>query len=222
MLNRISWFTTASALVAIWILRLYIPALDELLQRIDFTVEFGGNKVLPIPGGYLFPALAVGILTRIFRFHARLSDWLGIRESFDVEVIIRGLAAQLAIDLTTVSDVQLISARHSIMRKAFYAFVGGSQPQIDLQLVQQCARCMVVVLGRRRGHPCVCFDRFWTDCRWRFRDRVLNNGWYDLVRVEWAPDDAPPMPAVCRCASAGHRRRFCPGRCRPHGIRRVD
>ena len=69
MLNRISWFTTASALVAIWILRLYIQALDELLHKIDFTVEFGGTKVLPMPGGYLFPALAVGILTRIFRFH---------------------------------------------------------------------------------------------------------------------------------------------------------
>ena len=70
MLNRIFWFTSASALVAIWMLRLYIPGLDGLLNKIDFTVEFGGNKVLPIPGGYLFPALAVGILTRIYRMHA--------------------------------------------------------------------------------------------------------------------------------------------------------
>jgi hypothetical protein len=137
MLNRISWFTTASALVAIWILRLYIPALDGLLHKIDFTVEFGGTKIFPMPGGYLFPALAVGILTRIFRFHARISDWLRIRECFDVEVIVKELAARSAIDLTSVSEDQLIKSRHSIMRKAFYAFVGGSQPEIDLQLVHQ-------------------------------------------------------------------------------------
>ena len=41
MLNRIVWFTTTSALVSAWILRLYIPALDALLHKIDFTVEFG-------------------------------------------------------------------------------------------------------------------------------------------------------------------------------------
>jgi hypothetical protein len=137
MLNRIFWFTTAAALVAIWMLRLYIRALDELLHRIDFTVEFGGNKVLPIPGGYLFPALAVGIMTRVFRFHARISDWLRIREWFDIQVIIRELAAQLGIDLSEVSDERLADARHNIMRKAFYAYVGGPQPLIDQQLVQQ-------------------------------------------------------------------------------------
>jgi hypothetical protein len=137
MLNRIFWFTSASALVAIWMLRVYIPGLDRLLQEIDFTVEFGGNKVLPVPGGYLFPALAVGILTRIYRMHGRISDWLGIRECFDIEVIIGELARQLAIDLTPVGEEQLAKRRHSIMRTAFYPFVSGPQPQIDPQLIQQ-------------------------------------------------------------------------------------
>ena len=90
-----------------------------------------------MPGGYLIPALAIGILTRIFRFHARISDWLSIRECFDVEVIIKELAARSTIDLTTVNEDQLAKARHDIMRNAFYAYVGGSQPQIDQQLVQQ-------------------------------------------------------------------------------------
>ena len=137
MLNRIVWFTTAATLVAVWMLRLYIHALDELLHKIDFTVEFGGNKVLPIPGGYLFPALAMGIVTRIFRLHAHISDWLRIRECFDVDVIVRELAAQLEFDLSTVADEQLVNARHSVMRKAFYAFVGGPHPQIDPQLVHR-------------------------------------------------------------------------------------
>jgi hypothetical protein len=137
MLNRIFWFTTGAALIGIWILRMQIPALDRLLREIDFTVEFGGNKVLPIPGGYLFPALAVGLVTRIYRLHARVSDWLGIREDFDIEVIIGELAAQLAIDISWAESKHLIRARHHIMRNAFYKYVTGPQPQIDSQLVHQ-------------------------------------------------------------------------------------
>ncbi len=142
MLNRIFWFTTASALVATWMLRLYLPTLDRLLGQIDFTVPFGGDKILPMPGGYLLPALAVGLVTRIFHVHARISDWLGIRECFDLEVIIAELAAQLAIDLTPFHEEpfreeQLSASRHHLMRTAFYAYVGGPQPTIDPQLVQQ-------------------------------------------------------------------------------------
>ena len=137
MLNRIFWFTSASALAAIWMLRVYIPGLDTALTKVDFTVAFGGNKALPIPGGYLFPALAVGIVTRVYRLHARVSDCLGIRECFDIEVIIGELADQLGIDLTPVGKERLQQCRPSVMRKAFYPFVNGSQPQIDPQLVQQ-------------------------------------------------------------------------------------
>jgi hypothetical protein len=137
MLNRIFWFTTASALVAIWLLRLHIPGLNGLLNAIDFTVEFGGDKIVPIPGGYLLPALAVGMLTRIYRLHARISDWLGIRECFDIEVVIGELAAQLAIDLSAISKDELVEQRHNIMRKAFYPFVNGARPQLDPQLIHQ-------------------------------------------------------------------------------------
>jgi hypothetical protein len=137
MLNRVFWFTSASALAAVWLLRLYIPELHGLLKQIDFTLAFGGDKIVPIPGGYLVPALAVGILTRIYRLHARISDWLAIRECFDIEVIIRELAAQTAVDLTPIADEELAKHRHSIMRKAFYPFVSGPQAQVDAQLVQQ-------------------------------------------------------------------------------------
>ena len=54
MVNRIFWFTSASALVAAWMLRLHNPVLSGLLSQIDFHVEFSGDKTLPIPGGYLF------------------------------------------------------------------------------------------------------------------------------------------------------------------------
>jgi hypothetical protein len=82
-------------------------------------------------------ALAVGMTTRIYRLHARISDWLGIRECFDLDVIIAELAAQLAIDLTLVPEEQLQRSRHNIMRHAFYPFVSGPQPQVDQQLILQ-------------------------------------------------------------------------------------
>jgi hypothetical protein len=137
MLNRICWFTSASTLVGVWLLRLYIKPLEDMLQQIDFTVAFGGDKVLPMPGGYLLPALAVGMVTRIYRLHARISDWLGIRECFDLDVIIAELAHQLDFDLMLVQDTELRRSRHQIMRRAFYPFVSGPDPQIDQQLVLQ-------------------------------------------------------------------------------------
>jgi hypothetical protein len=137
MLNRIFWFTTASALVAVWLLRLYVPGLETQLSKLDFAVQFGGDKVLPIPAGYLFPALAVGLLTRVYRLHARVSDWLGIRERFDIDVIIGEFADQLSIDLTLIPEPRLVEHRSHFMRTTFYAFVSGPQPQIDPQLVHQ-------------------------------------------------------------------------------------
>jgi hypothetical protein len=137
MLNRIFWFTTAVGVIAVWMLRLHMPGLDAELSKVDFSLQFGGDKVLPIPGGYLLPALAIGLITRIYRLHARVSDWLGIRECFDIDVIVAELADRLGIDLSCVSDEQLREQRHRIMRKAFYDFANPSQPQIDAQLVLQ-------------------------------------------------------------------------------------
>ncbi|MBA4104954.1 MAG: hypothetical protein C0485_04270 [Pirellula sp.] len=137
MLNRIFWFTTASSLAAIWMLRIFVPALDDAFSKIDPALGIDGTKALPISGSYLLPALAIGIVTRVFRLHARVSDWLGIRETFDVEVILAEFAQRLAIDLEPVGHEPLRRARHSVMRKAFYPFVSGPQPAIDQQLIQQ-------------------------------------------------------------------------------------
>jgi hypothetical protein len=107
------------------------------LNRIDVTLEFNNANSLPVPGGYLVPALTVGLLSRIFRLHSRVSDWLGIRECFDVDVIILEMADQVGIDVKQVAHTDLVKGRRSIMRDAFYRFVGGSKPQIDSQLIEQ-------------------------------------------------------------------------------------
>jgi hypothetical protein len=137
MLNRIFWFTSAAALVAVWLLRVNVPTIDLLLKKIDFSVAFASDKILPMPAGYLLPALAVGMFTRIYRLHARISDWLGIRESFDVDVIIAEFADQLAFDLTLIPEERLTECRHGLMRRIFYPYVSGPQTPIDPQLIQQ-------------------------------------------------------------------------------------
>jgi hypothetical protein len=85
----------------------------------------------------LIPALAVGIATRIFRLHSRVSDWLCIREYFDLEAIIGEFAGRLDIDLSSIGDERLRRSRHDLMRGTFYAYVSTSQPQIDRQLIEQ-------------------------------------------------------------------------------------
>jgi hypothetical protein len=137
MLNRIFWFTSAAALAGAWMLRTHVPAVEAWLGRLDAAVAWQGGKPLPFSAGYLLPALAVGIATRVFRLHARISDCLGIRECFDVEAIIGEMAAQLEIDLDGVPPAELRQARHQVMRKAFYPYVSGSQPAVDSLLVQQ-------------------------------------------------------------------------------------
>ncbi|HYO25022.1 MAG TPA: hypothetical protein VEQ85_08730 [Lacipirellulaceae bacterium] len=137
MLNRIFWFTTASALGAIWLLRAQVAAVDAALSQIDFAVGWQGQQLVPAPGGSLLPALAIGMAARIFRLHARIADFLGLREIFDIEVIIQSLADKLDVSLEPLGEEPLRQARHALMRKAFYPYVGGPQQAVDDVLVQQ-------------------------------------------------------------------------------------
>jgi hypothetical protein len=137
MLNRIFWFASAAALGAVCLLRANLPALDAALGRIDFDLLTGTGDHLPIPGGYLLPALGVGLTVRVFRPHGYVSEWLGIRERFEIDVIVAELARRSGVDFDLASDDQWIDERHEIMRRAFYRFTSGNSPQIDEHLVHQ-------------------------------------------------------------------------------------
>lgn len=137
MLNRIFWFTSAAALFAVWLLRSHLPALDAALAKVDIDVQTGAGKLLPVPGGYLLPALAVGLLSRVFRIHSQLAHWLGIRERFDIDVILTELARRVGVDVDSVTDDQWQEHRHDLMRQAFYRFTSGNSPQIDEHLIHQ-------------------------------------------------------------------------------------
>ena len=119
MLNRIFWFTSAAALGAVCLLRAHSPAWDAVLQSIDMELETVSGNILPVPGGYLLPALAVGLVARVFRIHGHIAHLLGIRERFDVDVIIAEFARESGVDVELVPDHEWIEHRHDIMRQAF-------------------------------------------------------------------------------------------------------
>ena len=137
MLNRIFWFTSAAALGAVCLLRTYSPAWEAVLQSIDMELETVSGNILPVPGGYLLPALAVGLVARVFRIHGHIAHLLGIRERFDVDVIITEFARESGVDVELVPDHEWIEHRHDIMRQAFYRFTSSSSPQIDAHLIHQ-------------------------------------------------------------------------------------
>jgi hypothetical protein len=137
MLNRIYWFTSAAALGAVWLLRSQLPALDEVLGRVDFELQTSAGKLLPVPGGYLLPALGVGMFARVFRVSSHLGHWLGIRERFEIEVILAEFARRLGLDGSTIPDERWLEQRYDLMRKAFYRFASSQSPQIDVHLVHQ-------------------------------------------------------------------------------------
>jgi hypothetical protein len=136
-LNRIFWFTSAAALGAVWLLRSHLPAVEAALSRVDFELQTGAGKLLPIAGGYLIPALGVGLISRIFRIHSHLGHLLGIRERFEIDVILAELARSVDVDVAAVSEQQWLAHRHDLMRKAFYQFASSTSPQIDEHLVHQ-------------------------------------------------------------------------------------
>jgi hypothetical protein len=137
MLNRIFWFTSAAALGAVSLLRSHVPAIDAALEQIDLQVATAAGNTMQIPGGYLLPALLVGLFARVFRMHGHIADWLEIRERFDIDVIIKALAREAGVDVERVPDELWIHHRHDIMRQAFYRFAGTKSPQIDEHLVHQ-------------------------------------------------------------------------------------
>lgn len=136
-LNRIFWFTSAAALGAVWLLRRYIPTVDGVLSQVDFQLQTGTGKLLPIAGGYLLPALGMGLISRIFRIHGHIGHWLGIRERFEIFVILVELARQVDIHVEAVAEEEWLAHRHDLMRKTFYQFASSRSPQIDEHLVHQ-------------------------------------------------------------------------------------
>ena len=141
MLSRVFWFTSAATLISVCILRDNVQVIKLWLDGIDLQLANMLGSPLPIPGGTLLPALIVALLARVFRLHGRVANWLGIRERFDIDVIITTLARESNVDLNAVSEDQWQMRRYDIMRDSFYRFASSESPQIDPHLIHQALDC---------------------------------------------------------------------------------
>src|SRR4051812_12412628 len=135
MLNRIFWLTTLSAVVATAILRIYFPAVDQLLAKLDFDFEIAGIKGIKL--GYVVPALVVGGVTRATRFHDCVSSLFGIRKRFDVNEILLPLASESGFGVGSLSLKKLGDCRTDLMRSTFYRYASSTDPKIDKHLIYQ-------------------------------------------------------------------------------------
>ncbi|MCM5554523.1 hypothetical protein [Pleomorphomonas sp. NRK KF1] len=114
------------------------PHVDELFLSIEKWGAIGRlisliphYEVINISG--LFIAFAVSTLTYVFEFHDRLSDLVGIRETFDTESIIFPLARGVGFDIGEDLKQKIIADRHKIMHSAFYRFSSSrnEKPLVD-------------------------------------------------------------------------------------------
>ena len=136
MLNRIFWFTSAAALIAVGMLR-SLDGVDQVLSQIDMNLRLDGERSLPVPGGTLVPALLVGLASRVFRIHNKLGDWLGVRERFDLEVILHEIGRRSGLHTDSLHEETLLYHRFELMKRCFYQYVSGRQPVIDPQLIER-------------------------------------------------------------------------------------
>src|SRR5690606_8924941 len=75
--------------------------------------------------------------SRIFRIHSQLGHWLGVRERFDIGIILAELGRQVDFDVEMVPEERWLTHRHDLMRKTFYQFASSRSPQIDEHLIHQ-------------------------------------------------------------------------------------
>jgi hypothetical protein len=130
MLNKIALSTFAGAILAVWLLRYELPALDNLLKPLSLQIQVAGGFSLPF--GTLLPAFVVAALSRIFKLHDRISDVFHIRQRFDVSEILFPMAIGSGASLTGNQIRAIKKNRESMMYKVYkYASSTPGKAVID-------------------------------------------------------------------------------------------
>ncbi len=124
MLNKIALATFTGAILAIWLLRYEVPALDNLLKPLSVPIKVFGDVNLPL--GTILPALVVAALSRMFKLHDRISDIFRIRQRFDVGEILFPMAIASGASLSENQIRAIKKNRVSMMYKVFYKYASST------------------------------------------------------------------------------------------------
>ena len=78
-------------------------------------------------------AFVVALLTRMFQFHDRISDVLGIRRRFDLKNILIPLAKRVGSDVTEEKELKMAERRDELMHAVFYKYASSraEKPLVD-------------------------------------------------------------------------------------------
>lgn len=136
MLNRIFLFTAISSSVATWMLRNHFPWFNDQLKFLDINVDLPFVKEITVLG-YLLPGIAVAFFARAIRLHDRISDFMRIRERFEVNEILRPLAEQCGVPIGNLSLDLVRAARRRLMGRVFYKYTSSTTPKIDRHLINE-------------------------------------------------------------------------------------
>jgi hypothetical protein len=112
MLNKISTFTFAASILAVWLVRAEFRPVDVLLARLGIPIPVQSGLLIPL--GIVLPAFLIAFLSRVFKLHDRLSDLFSIRQRFDIAAILFPLAVACNAGLTVSQIRQIKKSREDL------------------------------------------------------------------------------------------------------------
>ena len=137
MLKRIFAATLTVSVLCTFALAAVSPAVRTVLDSWSAEISIGileGFKAL-----YVLIPLVVAILSRVFLVHDKISDVFGIRRRFDLENILRPLAAGVSFPTDEANWKRIEESRDLAMTRTFYRYASFRDPKIDVQMVRTAA-----------------------------------------------------------------------------------
>ncbi len=167
MVGKIALSTFAGSILAVWLLRHELPALNSCLGPLNTPIEVAG---ISISFGTVLPAFVVTALSRIFKLHDRLSDIFRIRQRFDVSEILFPMAIASGASLSGEQIRAIRRNRKAMMDRVFYKYASSTKGKavidshyITMALDQWCSYWIVLELTFL---ACILAGTFWIAARY--------------------------------------------------------
>ena len=137
MLKRIFAATLTVSLLCTFALAAVSPAVRTVLDSWSAEVSIG--ILDSVKALYVLIPLGVAIVSRVFLLHDKVSDVFGIRRRFDLENILKPLAAGVGFPTTQPNWKRIEESRDLTMTRTFYLYASFRNPRIDVQMVRTAA-----------------------------------------------------------------------------------
>jgi hypothetical protein len=132
MLNKIGAFTFIEAVMLTLLLGWASPPAGKLLSSYAIPIKVFS---IDIPLLYVIPAVLIALFARIARLHDKLSDFFGLRSTFDLYRILLPLAGATGVAVDEPLRMALARQREKAMQRTFYQFASFEDPKIAKALV---------------------------------------------------------------------------------------